>query len=186
MLAGAAAAVAILYLLDRLLLSPWIEEWETLGTQIEERRRELDEARSLMEREDRVKREWTRMEARLTRPPELESDVALLGQIKDLGDRAGVSMTPESSRRIERPGGFFEVGCEVSLEADIVHLRDLLLELYNSEEFLKVHSLSVISRALDRRKSDRLGVDLKLSTIEFAPERARRGTRNGSNGGRKP
>ena len=83
-------------------------------------------------------------------------------------------------RRVEHDD-FVEYSLELSLQTDISGLRNLLVELYNSEEYLKVARLTVGSQPFDRARKDRLDINLKVSTIEYKP--AKNG-KNGRNGGR--
>lgn len=166
-----ALVVAGLYLLDLVVVGPWLERWDEVNRGIEKKREDLDEAEVLLMHEDAVQKEWRKLKNRLEAEDRAGTTETLLVHLDEIGRRAGVKedIAKISPARWDRVGDFDEIGLEMLLETDIDGLRNLLVEMHNSNEFLKISRLTVNSQLGQRGKKDKLEVDLKVSTIELAP-----------------
>ena len=157
------------FLGDRLLFSPWMERWEQVGSEQQRIESLLEEAKPLLEREQEVNRKWKAMEEILTGLSEVTTEETLLLHMGAIEQRAGVRAKIESSPEVHR-GEFREIILKMSLETTVTGLRNVLIELYNSEEFLRVSRLAVRTHA-DSTKGPLLDVDLHISTLEYRPVR---------------
>ena len=176
-----AMSAAGLYLLDLIFVGPFFAEWNDVSQGIEKKSKELDGVRILLKHEMRSQGEWKKLRKRLDSEKRAATTEELLVHIDEIGRKAGVSrdiMNIKPSRD-KQTGDFREVSLEASLETSITGMKDLLVELYNSSEFLKISRLTVTSRLGDRKRKDRLDVDIKISTIQYAPIIRKRNGRNG-------
>jgi hypothetical protein len=162
--------VAGLWLLDQTILTPWFEEWDRVSVEIIEKRDALESAEHLLKREVEAARDWRIIENQLTAEDRAATTDTLLVHMENLEQRAGVTMDITSDREVDR-GDFSEINLEISLQTDISGLRNLLVELYNSEEFLRMSRLNVSAQPFDKKRKGRLDVGLRVSTIEYHPIR---------------
>ena len=175
----AAVAVAGLWLGDAMFLSPWMEEWDLVNARIYQKEKELEDAEMLLERELDVARAWKGLEDPLTSEDRADTQAAFIRHMGELEKKAGVRGSTKASRETDL-GDFTEISLEMTMETDIDGLRNLLVELYNSREFLKVSRLSINAHPFDRSRRDKIDISLTVSTIDYHPKK-----RNGKNGGRK-
>ena len=177
----AALGAAAFFLFDRFLLTPWSSRWDAVARDLVEKRKGLEGARSGLAREADYASEWEKLEAGLTADRRKDVLQALLDHINDLERRAKVTVNVNMSRE-DQVGDFREISLEISLRTTVEGLRNLLVEMYNSKEFLRISRLKVGANPFEKARADRLDVELKVSTIGYRPGGE---TKSGNNGGRK-
>ncbi len=164
-----AVGIAGLYLLDTLAVGPWLEKWDKVNAEIRTKRTELADAQRLLMREAEIRERWDKLKGQLGRDGHAKTTEDLLVHMNELERRADVALNTDSTREVPN-GNFVELSLQMSLRASIEELRDLLVELYNSEELLRVRGLSVSANPGDR--SRKLEIRINISTVRYEPEKS--------------
>lgn len=162
-----------LILLDRVIISPWWNQWNQLGTDLERVERDLRSARATVAREKAVRDDWERIQKRLQTPREPDVQTHFVSHLGNMWERAGVGFDVHTGPQ-QQQGDFREYVYETKFKLKWEELVRLLVELDNSREFLRPIRIGVHSR-YDRE--DRLDVDLRVSTIEYSPELTKKGSK---------
>lgn len=154
------------FVLDKLLLSPWLEKWGRLSADIQKTEESIARARNTLAREKAVRDGWGKVRALVAkeRMPDVQNHFT--AHLGDLGEKAGVNFDIQTTPRFQQQGDFKEYVYDTKLKLTWEQLVRLLVELHNSKEFLKPIRLSVASQY---EREDRLDLDLRVSTIEYAP-----------------
>lgn len=170
LLAILAATALGLLLVDRAYAALWAEPARKLDEELERARLELIKARTIVAREEAVQEDWRRLRERLERRPADVPNhfVSHLGALAArVGGRLDITSSPPGQQ-----GDFREYPFEMRFKLTWGQFVDLLAELHDSREFLKPLRVHVSSQY---EREDRLDVDLRVSTIEFAPAPAKSG-----------
>lgn len=170
----AVATVAVgAFLLDRGAAAVWFEPWAAAKQELGKVNVEIAKARSTLAREKPVRDAWKRVEERLSkRPADIPNHfVSHLGAICG---RVGVSLDVSNTPQHQQKGDFREYVFETRFKLTWGQFVDLLAELHNSREFLKPLRISIGSQY---EREERLDLDLKVSTIEYAPVPPKAGTK---------
>ena len=173
-LAAAAGAVLLWFVAEKAWTALWSEPWARVKADIAAADAELARAKGVLAREEQVREEWKKLRGLLAKRPE-NVGTHLVGQLDGMFDRSGVKADISSGSSTQLPGADFrEYVFETRFKLPWESFVDLLAELHNSREFLKLLRLKVSSQY---EREDRLDVDLKVSTIEYAPQPAKPGTK---------
>lgn len=173
MLILAALVAAGLFLFDKAALSPWLDAWKKLSTETHVVDQEIQTARASMAREKLLREGWAKVQALLQKPrtPDVQTHfVAHLGEIRQ---KVGVSFDIQGARD-QQQGDFREYVYETKFKLTWEQLVRLLVELHNSKEFLKPSRINISSQY---EREERLDLDLRVSTIEYAPVPVKTGTK---------
>ena len=169
-LAILAAAALGLLLVDRGYAALWAEPSKKLDEELEKARLELVKARTIVAREEAVQAEWRRLRERLEKRP---ADVPnhFVSHLGSLAARLGVRLAVNPTAPVQQ-GDFREYPFEMRFQLTWGQFVDLLAQLHDSREFLRPLRVHVSSQY---EREDRLDLDLRVSTIEFAPAPAKSG-----------
>ncbi|MBI2933087.1 MAG: hypothetical protein HYY16_15695 [Planctomycetes bacterium] len=167
-LAWSVAAIAAVWLIDRIFFTPWYEEMKRLRGEIEKARQQRAIAQATIQTRKSSVDEWKVLHERLARVPGSEARNDFVSGLEALSGLAGLQNWATKVGREQKIGDFIEYSVEGSFYATWEAFVRLLLEIHNWKDFLKVQRLSVTSKY---EKENRLEVDLRVSTIEPAPAR---------------
>ncbi len=168
-LAAAVLAVAGLFLADKILISPYLEGWRKVAAEEEKVDQEILKARTILERRQAVQQGWDKVRRLLEKPRVPDVQNHFMAHLGEISGRIGANHDVKGIRD-QQQGDFKEYVYETAFKLKWEQLTGLLVELHNSREFLKPLRLAVSSQY---EKEDRLDVDLKVSTIEYAPGRTK-------------
>jgi hypothetical protein len=154
------------FVLDRLFLAPWLGRWEKLSEEIRRTEEAIQKARATLAREKAVRRDWEEVRALLAaeRKPDVQNH--FFAHLGEIAKRVGRNVDIQGTGRVQQQGDFKEYVYETRFKLTWEELVRLLVELHNSNEFLKPLRLSVASQY---EREDRLDLDLRVSTLEYAP-----------------
>jgi hypothetical protein len=164
-LAFAAGGVLLVFLGDKAYGSLWSDPWEKVNKEIRDADLELARAKAVVSREAGVQEDWKKIRGLMAKRPANVGN-HLVGHLESMFDRVGVKADISSNSLPQQQGDFREYVFETRFKLAWKPFIDLLAELHNSREFLKLLRLNVVSQY---EREDRLDVDLKVSTIEYAP-----------------
>lgn len=169
----AACVVAGAFLLDKAADALWFQPRAKLQGEIEKTNIELAKARAALAREKPVRDSWKLVEDRLSKRP---ADVPnhFVSHLGAICSRVGVNLDLSRAPQAVQQGDFREYVFETRFKLTWGQFVDLLAELHNSREFLKPLRISIGSQY---EREERLDLDLKVSTIEFAPVQPKAGTK---------
>lgn len=165
LLAIAAGAVLLVFIGEKAYAGFWAEPWSEVNKQLQEVDRELARAKAVVGREPVAQEDWKKIRGLMAQRPQNVGN-HLVGHLESMFDRVGVKADISSSTLPQQKGDFREYVFETRFKLPWGSFVDLLAELHNSREFLKLQRLNVASQY---EREDRLDVDLKVSTIEYAP-----------------
>ena len=161
----AAVAVISLLVLDRYILTPFLDSWELVRTEKQRLVQELDAASSLFDRRRRLQKRWTEMrDSRLqTNPAVAESQV--LRALYDWSQQNGLrlsSLTPEHGKEETE---LRQIQFQLSGNGPMRSVAGFLWDVETSSVPLKVTELQLSSA---REGADRVTVQLRVSTLYVA------------------
>lgn len=172
-LAIAAGAVLLVFLGEKAYAGLWAEPWKKVNDELRAADLELSRATAIVAREPGVREDWRKIEGLLgKRPPNVGTH--LVSHLDSMFDRVGTKADISSTSLPQQQGDFREYVFETRFKLPWASFVDLLAELHNSREFLKLLRLNVSSQY---EREERLDVDLKVSTIEYAPPPAKAGAK---------
>ncbi len=172
LLAAVAALALVGYGLDRVALTPWMEAVAKAKADLAALRPKLEAAKSSLKDEARVAADWKRMGGRLEsrRPEEAANQFnTMLGGLADSLKLEKANLKPDPAPRALASTGSRQHAVDLQFRCAWEALVKLLLELNNTDEFVRVESLSVGAQA----KDGLLDVSLRLSTLAWAGPGAR-------------
>lgn len=155
-----------LFLLDKVVSALVIDPWTKITQDLTKTESEIRRANTTLNSEDLVKRDWVKVRNRLEEPRVPDVHTSFLTHLGDLFQKVGVAFDVSENPQPQQQGDFKEYIFETKFKLTWAQFVDLLVELNNSREFLKVLRMSVVSQY---EKEDRLDLDLKVSTIEYSP-----------------
>ncbi len=168
-LAWAVVGATALLLADKVFLSPFLEKWREISAASEKADGEIQRSRMILTREKAVREDWAKVKALLDKPRTPDVQNHLVAHLGEIAGAVDVNFDIKGTR--DQPqGDFKEYIFETQFKLKWEQLGALLVALQNSREFLKPARISVNSQY---EKEDRLDVDLKISTIGYAPGRAK-------------
>lgn len=172
-LLAAALAAAGLFLADRGFSALWWDPWRKLSEEIRRADEEIARANAILERRASVLEGWRKIRDLLDKPRTPDVQTYFYSHLGSICDRIGVGVDVQGTGASGRQeGDFKEHVYDMKFRLTWAQFVDLLRELHNSKEFLKPLRISVQSHY---EREDRLDVELKVSTIEYAPAPAKRG-----------
>lgn len=100
---------------DHFVLSPLIGLWQTRSTRIAELRQNLDKGQMLVDREDAMEEEWSRMRAAGLSSDNAETEKVLFNALSEWVGRSGLSVASQKPRWLEDED---EQGKKIELRID--------------------------------------------------------------------
>ena len=161
-----------LFLLDKVVSALVIDPWTKVNQDLAKTESEIRKANTTLNSEDAVQRGWIRVRNRLDEPRMPDVHTSFLTHLGDLFKKVGVAFDVSENPQPQQQGDFKEYIFDTKFKLTWAEFVDLLVELNNSNEFMKVLRLNVVSQY---EKEDRLDLELKVSTIEYSPAPVRAG-----------
>ena len=172
LLAIVAASALGLFLLDKAVSALVLDPWSKINQDLTKTEGEIRKANSTLNSQDLVNREWMKVRARLDEPRTPDVHTHFLTHLGDLFEKAGVAFDVSENPQPQQQGDFKEYIFDTKFKLTWPQFVDLLVELHNSQEFLKVLRMNIGSQY---EKEDRLDLELKVSTIDYSPAPAKAG-----------
>lgn len=172
-LVGVVVAAGLAFAADRFFISKWWDGWKRLTDDIRKTDIEIAKAKAVLAREKRVFDEWAALRKKLDARPD-DVPTHFMGHLGAICDRTGVSLDATRSPQPQQNGDFKEYVYETRFKLTWEQFVGLLASLHNSREFLKTSRIAISSQY---EKEPRLDLDLKVSTIEYAPLAQKPGTK---------
>lgn len=160
------------FLLDKAVSALVLEPLQKINQDMTKTEADIKKANTVLNTEETVKRNWTKIRDRLDepRPPDIHTN--FLAHLGDHFEKIGVAYDVNENPQHQQQGDFKEYIFDTKFKLTWPQFVELLVELHNSKEFLKVLKMSVGSQY---EKEDRLDVELRVSTIEYFPAPAKAG-----------
>jgi len=166
------AVAGTAFLLDRAVSALVFEPLQKINLEIAKTETEIKKSNTVLNSEESVKRNWTKIRDRLDepRPPDIHTN--FLAHLGDHFEKIGVAYDVNENPQPQQQGDFKEYIFDTKFKLTWPQFVELLVELHNSKEFLKVLRMSIGSQY---EKEDRLDLELRVSTIEYYPAPAKAG-----------
>ena len=172
LLALVAASALGLFLLDKAVSALVIDPWTKVNQDLIKTDIEIRKANATLNLQDQVNREWAKVRTRLDEPRAPDVHTNFLTHLGDLFEKSGVAFDVSENPQPQQKGDFKEYIFDTKFKLTWPQFVDLLVELHNSKEFLKVLRMNIGSQY---EKEDRLDLELKVSTIDYSPAPAKAG-----------
>jgi len=157
---------ACAFVLDKAVSALVFEPLQKIGQDMTKTETEIRKANTVLNTEDAVKRTWNKIRDRLDEPRTPDIHTNFLAHLGDLFEKIRVPYDVNENPQHQQQGDFKEYIFDTKFKLTWPQLVELLVELHNSKEFLKVIKLNISSQY---EKEDRLDVELRVSTIEYSP-----------------
>jgi hypothetical protein len=165
-LAILAAIAAGGFLLDKAVMALVVTPLQKINEDLAATEGQIRKANTALNSQETVTRNWNKIRDRLDQPRMPDVHTAFMTHLTEIFDKVGVVFDVSGTPQAVQQGDFKEYIFDTKFKLTWAHFVDLLVELHNSKEFLKPLKMTVSSQY---EKEDRLDVDLRLSTIEYAP-----------------
>jgi hypothetical protein len=165
---------ACAFLLDRAVNGLVIDPLQKIGQEMTKTDAEIRKANTVLNTEESVKRSWNKIRDRLDepRPPDIHTN--FMAHLGDHFEKIGVAYDVNEIPQPQQQGDFKEYIFDTKFKLTWPQFVELLVELHNSKEFLKVVRMNVGSQY---EKEDRLDLELRVSTIEYSPAPVKAGAK---------
>jgi hypothetical protein len=173
-LVGLTLAVAGLFVLDKAGSAFWWTPWVELSQKISRTEIEIGRAKGTLAREQAIRANWSKILELLDKPRAPDVPTHFVTHLGEICDKVGVTFDMQNTPQPRQQGDFKEYVYETRFKLSWGQFIDLLGNLHDSREFLKPLRVSVASQY---EKEDRLDLDLKVSTIEYAPAPSKAGVK---------
>jgi hypothetical protein len=167
LLVALVAAVAAAFIADKAYAALWSGPWSRVNDEITRVEGEIEKAELVLKRKETALEGWKKINALLSKPRTPDVKTHFISHFGQICERVGLNLdiTPTAGAG-QAQGDFKEYVFEMRFKLTWAQFVDLLVELHNSREFLKPIRIGITSQY---EKEDRLDLDLKVSTIEYAP-----------------
>lgn len=172
-LVGVVVAAGLAFAADRFFIASWWASWQKLSLDLQAVDVEVGKAKNTLAREQRVFADWKAVREQLDRRPE-DVSTHFMSHLGSICDKTGVSLDLTRSPQPQQNGDFREYVYETRFKLTWEQFVNLLGSLHNTREFLKPSRISIGSQY---EKEPRLDLELKVSTIEYAPLPPKSGVR---------
>lgn len=154
------------FLLDKAVTALVFDPLQKINQEMTKTEAEIKKANTVVNGEEAAKRNWTKIRDRLDepRPPDIHTN--FLAHLGDHFEKVGVAYDVNENPQPQQQGDFKEYIFDTKFKLTWPQFIELLVELHNSKEFLKVLRMNIGSQY---EKEDRLDLELKVSTIEYSP-----------------
>ena len=161
-----AALVAGAFVLDKAVMALVVTPLQKINEDLTATEGQIRKANTALNSQETVTRNWNKIRDRLDQPHLPDVHTNFMTHLTEIFDKVGVVFDVSGTPQAVQQGDFKEYIFDTKFKLTWAQFVDLLVELHNSKEFLKPLKLTVSSQY---EKEDRLDVDLRLSTIEYAP-----------------
>ena len=169
----ATAVVVGAFVADKAFSGLFWDPWTKTKQELVRTELTIFQAKAALEQEPKARSSWNKIRERLDEPKTPDVHTHFIAHLSDLFEKVGVDNVDISENpQAQQQGDFKEYIFDTKFKLTWGQFVDLLVELHNSQEFLKPVRINVGSQY---EKEDRLDLELKVSTIEYAPVPARPG-----------
>src|SRR6185295_3615305 len=161
-----AGAALGLFLLDKAVSALVTEPWSRITQDMAKTEAEIRKANTTLNQEESVRRDWVKVRNRLDEPRVPDVHTSFLTHLGDVFEKAGVAFDVSENPQPQQQGDFKEYIFDTKFKLTWAQYVDLLVELNNSREFVKILRMNIASQY---EKEDRLDLELRVSTIEYSP-----------------
>jgi hypothetical protein len=163
----AAAIVVGLFIADRFVLTPLYRTWSSRSDEIAELRASLNEAQSLLEREEAIKEQWADMNARSLPKSTGDTESLVLRSVSEWASEAGVALSGMKPRWSDDKESIL-LECRASGSGSLRSIIQFVYSIETSPLALRVDELTLAST--DERGA-RLNLDLRLTGLVLREDR---------------
>ena len=166
-LAGLVIVLLAGFMLDRFAVGPWLAAMGSVQKEIEQVRSDRVSAEEKAKREPEVAAEWNVYRERLKAVKSEEAANRLASFVDQLikkHDLKKSSLAPDPNPRLVGNNAFREHALGATFQCSWEAFVRLLVDLYNTEDFVKIQRINIQSHYLLEKESY-LDVTLRLSTV---------------------
>jgi hypothetical protein len=170
-LAVLVAVVAGAFVLDRAFGALWLRPWNELGEKLRAAEKDRAAAAEVLRRQKTADRAYKDFRAALETGREPDVPTHFVSRMGQICGKVGVQADFSASTGAQQ-GDFREYVYDYKFKLAWAQVVGLLAELQNSKDPVKLIRVNLTSQY---EREDRLDLDLKVSTLEYAPVAAKNG-----------
>jgi hypothetical protein len=164
---GVGIAVS-LWVLDSVLITPYLSERQTLATQLNDANQKLSDATVLFARRQRLQNIWADMQKGGLKSDPSEADSQAQHAVLDWFDRSGVYLALlKSDPHVSVEGKFQVIKYHIQGEGQLWQISQLLWAMETATIPVRVDDLTIKPRG--REGTNPLSVELGISTLSITP-----------------
>jgi hypothetical protein len=164
------AGVAIgLFAADKLVLAPIGHFWSARSDRIGKLRKDIEEAKSLINREPSLRARWDQMRTNTLPVDESQAEQLVLKAFDRWSQKSGISITSISPQWKHDADDFMTLECRVDAAGKLENVRDFLYSVEKDPLALKLEMLEISTRDPEGQQ---LSLGLQISGLVLtAPEK---------------
>jgi len=171
-LAILALTAACGFVLDKAATALVFDPLKKINDELAATETQIRKANTALNSQETVTRNWNKIRDRLDQPRMPDVHTNFMTHLTEIFEKAGVVFDVSGTPQAVQQGDFKEYIFDTKFKLTWPQFVELLVELHNSKEFLKVLKMNVGSQY---EKEDRLDLELRVSTIEYSPAPAKAG-----------
>ena len=158
------------FLLDKAVNALVFDPLTKINQDLVKTENDIRKANTTLNSQALVMKNWNKIRDRLdqTRLPDVHT--YFLTHLGEVFEKGGVQFDVSENPQPQQRGDFKEYIFDTKFKLTWPQFVDLLAELHNSKEFVKILRMNVSSQY---EKVDLLDLDLKVSTIDYSPATAK-------------
>ncbi len=160
------AVVLGAFLLDKAVNAFVFDPLAKINLDLVKTETDIRKANTTLNGQDLVTKNWNKIRDRLDQPRLPDVHTNFMTHLGELFEKVNVVFDVSENPQPQQKGDFKEYIFDTKFKLTWPQFVDLLAELHNSREFVKILRMNVGSQY---EKEDRLDLELKVSTIEYSP-----------------
>ena len=161
-----AGLVLALLALDKLMISPLLDQRAALAAQINVAEGDLSKATGTIDNSVRANNNWAAL-APNVRKDASEAESQILHNVRDWAAEAGVNLASLNPQRAEREKDFFKLTFRATASGNMGQVGRFLYKIQNASMPARITDLSISNHA--KEGVDDLSLSVTIATIYLAP-----------------
>ncbi len=170
LLAIVAGGAVALYAADALLLTPLSNSYKARATRIAELRKQVDNGRALVQREQSLRGRWDQMRRNSLPNNSSAAEQQVLKGFDRWAQESRVSILSISPQWKHDSDDFMTLECRIEASGDLPRLSRFLYELERDPMALKLQMVELSARDADGQQ---MSLGLQVSALVLTPQSAR-------------
>jgi len=163
----AAGAVVGLLVLDKIIISPLLEQRAALGAQIDIGEADLKKSTDLVDLSVRANNNWATLAPQVKKDAS-EAESQVLHSVRDWASEAGINLASVTPQRAEHEKDFYKLTFRATGTGTMAQVGRFLYRIQNASMPARVTDLSISARG--REGIDDLSISVAIATIYFSPD----------------
>ena len=170
LLAIAAGAVVALFAADKLVITPLANFWKGRADQVVKLRKQLDDGKRLIAREQTLRSRWEQMRSNTLTNNQSQAEQLVLKAFDRWSQKSGVSITSISPQWKHDADDYITLECRVDATGKMETVKDFLYSIEKDPLALKLEMVEISTRDPEGQQ---LTLGLQISGLVLTPQEKR-------------